>query len=526
MKKVSSLVLGSVLSLLTACGGGGSPVSTLGEISNPTTPTNISDIRNNTTTTNTTPVQLSIKTSVDNKAEIVAYVEGLGIDLTEDIDDTTSGDTNRSASSKRRTSTNNSAKTVSLDTKYNIAQKKYTRAKNLLDKGINDIRNAAEDIVVELLKFFGLWRDNHFTTKEEAVAFVNDDSNKDAIINVDKDVLAEKMTYNSLKLDQVVFKKSLWNDNEDSRVNYILDENGNVKSIVYSEKKGCGDNCFLDERENQVYDLDKFKAMSNGLLKNDINSDEGSAYSYFVKDNNGKYKYIDSYSYYTFEEVLAHLRKVHPEWNVNDNGVGTNGKILKFDYKESDSMILGGASVKLSYSDFGILMSETVIENKDINVYDTTYDGVHQLFFGGYENKRIASSDNYTEMNKMVQDNGAMEFSGRAIGGTKMDDINDYLFLDGTVKLKIDENAKQTTMFEFDNFLNFKYENGVVSTYGDYDDKYNNFFREKGEHFLMSSYYGDTGTPSEVVGRFHYSEHDEYGDDGHMLEISFGAKKQ
>ena len=134
-KKISLLAISL---LLTACGGGGGsgPVSTLPQI---TTPTQVN--------------KLSIKTTTDNKAEIVAYVEGLGIDLTttENIQDHS-----RHANSRKRnaSSITTKTKTLSLDEKYEIAKQKYENAKSLLNKNIDEIRNAVEEDIINLLKFF------------------------------------------------------------------------------------------------------------------------------------------------------------------------------------------------------------------------------------------------------------------------------------------------------------------------------------------------------------------------------------
>lgn len=251
--------------------------------------------------------------------------------------------------------------------------------------------------------------------------------------------------------------------------------------------------------------------MPNGVLTASIFS-EKDAYAYFEKNEKGEF--VRKSDFYHTEKELK-----EDDERLTDEYIEENGKILPLKYEEVESILFGGASINLSYSDFGILKETGTLKSKEENLYSEPYnDKIHQLFFGGYDNKLIANNYNKSDMDEMVKNNGSMNFLGRALGGAFV--RNEVIDLDGIVELSIDENAKQTATFKFENLLNFKYEDGKYTTYEDNNNKFNDFFRENAENYIMTSYYGDAGKASEVVGRFHYSDKES----GNNLEISFGAK--
>ena len=348
-KKISLTVL---LLTLTACGGGNIPNSSLSEIvNNPTIPTQ------NPETDKKEEFKFTIQTKVDNKVDIVNFIRNKGIDVSADEYDRLKSkienfekEENRSARSKKRNATTSSLKSeLSIAEKeYRVANYKYRRAEEIAMKGYNKVKETietAKDIVEDICKLFGLWKND--TSVNDIINGKTENEFKE-IVEKEKDELENKMKLFELELKDVTLQKTLDpNSIENPKVNYKFDNNGNPIAIVYSEREPCGDNCFSDEIQEQVYNINKFKKMPNGVLTASIFSKK-DAYAYFEKNEKGEFVRKSDF-YHTEEELKGDNNELTDEY------IESHGKILPLKYEEVESILFGGASINLSYSDFGIL---------------------------------------------------------------------------------------------------------------------------------------------------------------------------
>ncbi|MBP3615556.1 MAG: hypothetical protein J6J27_01460 [Alphaproteobacteria bacterium] len=520
-KKISLTVL---LLTLTACGGGNSPVSTLPEI----VPTNADFSKIS-----------SMKTRVDNKAEIVAYVESLGINLTTDI--SSSGDENRSASSRRRTASN-SGTLATIESKYAVAVKKYADAKKLLDKGIENIRNASENAIAELLKFFGKWQDGR-TGKD-----IVESMDQSELENIDKSSIANKMTLKTIELDQVKFRTvDVYSETHEESLNFEKDENGNYSKLKWITDDGHShignvneDGSYKFSKKQYTYD---FRSTYGQLT---ATFEEGVVPSLQeVKDKLIENIYNNpNIHFYSDEERVA---TVKAEIDALTEGDLENGNDrLEVDVFEPLDLtyVLLGKNLNLSYSDYGYITIKDGL------------DGDRGFAYGGYDDKHISD-----EVIKNI--NEEMVFKGNAIGEVlyeEKDGNSEFLPLDGDATLNLNKGLS-TLDVKFDNWYNVKVVDSVADANGTHTMEFTNGDRITNEKFKFSAndfnvdrsgseykesglykrtenpsvavisdiqYYGDANDPVEAIGQIGYSEGNTHSNDDieKRFEMVFGVKKQ
>lgn len=260
----------------------------------------------------------------------------------------------------------------------------------------------------------------------------------------------------------------------------------------------------------------------------------------FTVDENGNAKGI---------KLNGHEDQIDVEFNLSDlkkdktgivKGVQTNGK-------HTYELALGGDSMELSYSQFGIMKDNYINDFKN-KESDTVF------FFGGNEKRKI----------DMTNLTGNFTFEGRALGNIvgstyELDGNNTpkkeelvYKDLDGTVSLNvIPENNTEIATFKFDDWydITVKKEGSEVSSkytldgknFDDYTRYY--FIKENKngemeavepnnqEHFI-TAYYGADKNPSEAVGRYSTGFSGLYTDkqgkqykDAVYWDIVFGLKR-
>ena len=210
-------------------------------------------------------------------------------------------------------------------------------------------------------------------------------------------------------------------------------------------------------------------------------------------------------------------------------------------------LTLGGDSMELSYSQFG-MMKDNFVNDYRNNESATVF------FFGGNEKKKI-------DMTNLA---GNFTFEGRALGNIvgstyELDGNNTpkkeelvYKDLDGTVSLNvIPENNTEIATFKFDDWydITVKKEGSEISSKYSLDGKnFDSYTREyfikeneMGEmtavepnnpEYLITEYYGADKNPSEAVGRYSTGFSGLYTDkqgnqykDAVYWDIVFGAKR-
>ena len=306
----------------------------------------------------------------------------------------------------------------------------------------------------------------------------------------------------------------------------------------------------IDGEIFEPYDGDEFDYDSN----NKLISNEPS-----LKIINGKV-----YSYETFDRT-------------DDESFSFNGQVTTEGDEQVDAVlkyVSSGKDVKLRYSDFGYfeLITENENENRPVSI------------IGGYDIKRIANNNLPSTDNDIV-------FTGAASGSVvalRGGDVHTIELKDTNAELKFN-NGTSTLNATFDNWYDVGYSetyatNGDVTnktiTYSNYTDSTSdrlgnnvpeNYFRTisdtyDGEHYLSDvgdnglnidnsaqnteqhganidtfdriqsdiRYYGDNGTPSEVVGLIQVRDcaGNQCGDvmgvrnDEVRLNIGFGGKHE
>jgi hypothetical protein len=170
-------------------------------------------------------------------------------------------------------------------------------------------------------------------------------------------------------------------------------------------------------------------------------------------------------------------------------------------------------SNKLRYGDFGY----TTILAKEIHEAGDGVGDDNSVVFGGYEIKEI-QNPNLT----------GMTFSGKAIaalGGIHQNGVKKIETGNTATTLTVDNNGKQTLTMPFDNYYTISVEkpqNGnetitwTGSTSLDYVDpktnEHKNFALDENQpvnnQHVNMKYYGDTATPSEIVGGVKFTNND------------------
>ena len=562
MNKVSKLILLSTVLALTACGGSNSTfVSTLPD-ANTKTDTNIDTQKNpeQEQKQEVKPAELTLRKSVDNKAEIVSFIKNKGIDvsaseydrLKDEIEafensQSNSQEQNRSASSRRRNATSNNAKSdlSNEEKEYKVANYKYHRVTDLASKGFNKVKEAvqeaAKEIVEDLLKLFGFWQEG--TTVEVIINNTNEDAFNETI-EKEKEEIKKNMTLSTLKLEDVTF----YNQSSDESLKYEFDKDKNEYVLTYTDKQDNNtDGSFVSPLAFKVsFPLSSFTQDKNGISSSTVRGEEKkSKLGYFLKtdncagtcaERNGVYYEVDEEAVGETEEEIKKIVRnsdsysgYSDEWT--DEDFEKYGAFFEdVDWITDYTLKVAGTTVGLSYSEFGFLFSQ-----EKHYLGDEKYDCIEGAFYGGYKNKLVAES-NHNNMDYTKLDNA--EFTGKALGGVHIEN-NAALILSGDAKLTVDkDNQEQKLVLTFDNFYDVtaiaKNNTPIDVSYsnytGDKDSIYKNFFEdvspENNDWGMKTQYYGDGGKASEVVGTLHYSNHRK--DDEHIeheLELSFGAKK-
>ena len=506
MKNNLKISLIALSTLLTACGGGGSGNS----VPNTTLP------RAETIT--------AMKTSVDNKSDIIDYVEGhLGeIDVAEYTEEVASkyeaihkNNPNRSATSNAKVSSQN---LTDAEKKYRIAQVKFSYVDELKDI-LDNLADQSEDFL----------RDNK-QKFIDALKLIDKNEFIDALENATDNIKANLETIGKISDEDIEYIQQIATietvslatvelyDNKDDQYatthnifKYTVKDN-KVTGMHYEHNKRKN---YFDEFDTDLtidFDINDFKEDKNGFIIGEKNQTE-------------------SYKYYVYDKdtgLIDFANKISDDNEYDSSDIKDDGVDINYQYK----IILGGKSVGLSYSDFGslyktILSANRPLSNNPDNNVELPHTEASDVFFGGYKEKLIASKD---ELVYVLNDNDEISFTGKAIGTASIEGKN-ALILNGNADLTVsfkNDNLNKNLNLKFDNFYDVNYNNGQITLTG--DDIYGEFnkFKEidfnQRDHFIEDEYYGDMNELEEVVGRLHFR--DEIEGTEYMFESVFGAKRK
>ncbi|MBD5398059.1 hypothetical protein HDR60_00940 [bacterium] len=503
MKNNLKISLIALSTLLTACGGGGSGNS----VPNTTLP------RAETIT--------AMKTSVDNKSDIIDYVEGhLGkIDVAEYTEEVASkyeaihkNNPNRSATSNAKVSSQN---LTDAEKKYRIAQVKLSYVDELKDV-LENLADQSEEVLREnKQKFIDALK---LINKNDIVEKLTDDNIKSTFetigdISGDVEDIKKQATLETFSLATVELS-----DNKDDQ--YATTRN--IFKYTVKDNKVTGMHYEHNERNNPSDEFD-----TDLTIDFDINDFKEDKNGFIIGEKNQ----TESYKYYVYDKdtgLIDFANKISDDNEYDSSDIKDDGVDINYQYK----IILGGKSVGLSYSDFGslyktILSANRPLSNNPDNNVELPHTETSDVFFGGYKEKLIASKD---ELVYVLNDNNEISFTGKAIGTASIEGKN-ALILNGNADLTVsfkDDSLNKNLNLKFDNFYDVNYNNGQITLTG--DDIYGDFnkFKEidfnQRDHFIEDEYYGDMNELEEVVGRLHLR--DEIEGTEYMFESVFGAKRK
>ncbi|MDE6224163.1 MAG: DUF4200 domain-containing protein, partial [Alphaproteobacteria bacterium] len=506
--KISLIALST---LLTACGGGGSGNS----VPNTTLP------RAETIT--------AMKTSVDNKSDIIDYVEGhLGeIDVAEYTEEVASkyeaihkNNPKRSATSNAKVSSQN---LTDAEKKYRIAQVKLSYVEELQNI-LNNLAEQSEDFLKEnKSKFIDALK----LIDKDTTQLEKEDSDIKEILKTVGDIsskledILERATLETSSLKDVKFK--IQDQDSGDFAYYEVGEDNKVEKFVYNfgEKNEDGTDNKLE------FNISDFLQDKNGFVTGTKIRDE------FVK----YYAYNPETGDLDFDNNKDDLLKDRfEEDQIHDEGFNT-----KVQYE----VLLGGNAAKLSYSDFGIILTSMLsTDNNELNGYfkELSADfpilmGNADAFFGGYDQKFVVGHNSNNSSSGLyfgddLKEGNNLSFTGKVIGVAHVENTSArQLNGDAELMVSLDDShkLKETLDLNFYNFYNVKYdENGKVTFIGDdkYGKDYNGFKNlnnaENLDTELLTKYYGDNDKLEEVVGSFHLSDDERK----YELTTSFGAKRK
>lgn len=557
MKNNLKISLIALSTLLTACGGGGSG-------SGNSVPT---------TTLPRTETITTMKTSVDNKSEIIGFVEDrLGTITAEDYTEEVASKYDKihaANPSRSATSTNTRKENLTLEEmKYRVAQVKLSYVEDLKN-ALNDLSNQTEEFLSEnKSKFIDALKLIDKKDVAENLEKAEDTSIKDSLDTLGDiayliDDILRETELKTQKLEDVEFYTS----NDGRTLNYTVEKDKvtGIEFVEYEDEYVKSDDVYGENRwdgEHKVtFKIDDFKEDKDGFIIGTANDKQ--SYKYYTYDEDGIIDFSNNLAHEAqkngnIESVKDNREKdntIEITWNNNGEKETKLYHSDGIDFTSKYEIILGGKSVGLSYSDFAFVNETILSASRPIDLNGNlklpfSQDG--NAFYGGYENKEVAGSyynssaehgypsRQETDLDNIddLKDNKEIAFSGKAIGTASAEGhqgINLKGTADMTVSLK-GENVSQNIDLKFDNFYDVNYKDGEFkfsNPKGDYG--YLNAFKDftgteneeklyTKDNTMENDFYGDNNKLEEVVGRLHLSE--KVNGDEFEFEAAFGAKRK
>lgn len=541
MKKYA--ILTSVFAL-TACGGGS------GHHHSPITPDNNPIVGEETTLPE---VFKSLPAQVDNKAEVVAYVESrLGTDYYDvPADDAaTDADTGRHATT-RNAAANSGRRVLTLDEKYAQARAKLDAMNDTLSKMLaqSDTEKFVSDNktkVEEALKLFGL--EINVGDAIEKIVEKCKDVTKEALEQVKQ--RHELATQKISDIDFLVATPS--SAGTQSIVKLTMDKQNKISGISIIDDIDDPDTAAVATRigDTTVFRLPRVY----GYVLPNIWNETG-----------GKFEQLsfDVYEDLSLEEIkknfLVECERVCDDMGCDDKErQALKDKINKLTAADRNAEIEGfntgfiatseqsdidvytqGDKLGMKYADFGYVIANTNRRMDNESADETTYEA----FAGGYDVKRI---DKQNLSDEMV-------FAGRAVGGVRYetlhwaDEGNEWdskplstddaklTFKDGTETLNMNfadsgwydvtvtsKDGKSDIVFAKESQVdgeNYKFRETSVSDFTSRTDGYED---DGVIGKFRTDYYGDGGKPSEATAIVGFRE-TSWNDDDTGIEVEFSG---